>query len=206
MSAAAAGGAAPPGGGGGGNGLARRIAEVSMDATGLDGVKGSVKVKHAKRRVTGGGGAASAAAAASGAQPLGGAVSEGPPELAAQARQVMSLTLTDREAPLGSFNKYVPGCGLGMGVLCSTCRSTHPPIPPPTTNNQQPTASRCSSTIAGRSGSTRCCSGTWSSPSRAPRRSSGSSRPTSRCVRACVRVGGRSSAAIPSHIPSHPIP
>ncbi len=74
-----------------------------MDATALVGVKGAVKVKHAKRRVTTGGGAA--ATAASRAQPLGGAVSEGPPELAAQARQVMAVTLTDRDAPMGPFNK-----------------------------------------------------------------------------------------------------
>jgi len=100
--AAAAAAAAGGNGGNGGDGIARRIAEVSMDATALAGVKGAVKVKHAKRRVTGGG---AAAAAASGAQPLGGAVSEGPPELAAQARQVMAVTLTDRDAPMGPFNK-----------------------------------------------------------------------------------------------------
>lgn len=189
MDAAAVAGAAAGAGGGGGvgggapvnndEGIAGRVCEVSMDVAALQGVRGSVKVKHALRRVTdvGSHGGNNNHAGGGGAQPLGGAVSEGPLEVAAQAWQVMSITLADREAPAGPFNKCVfvaaaVVCGMGRGKAKSkfnrplTAHTSQTPHPP--------TASRSSSTTRGRSAWTRSCSAGCSSPSRARRRSCGS--------------------------------
>lgn len=152
---AGGGGGAGDGGGGHNNdvGIARRVCEVSMDVAALQGLRGSVKVKHALRRVTEAGGhGGNNHAGGGGAQPLGGAVSEGPVEMAAQARQVMSITLADREAPAGPFNKCV------LSLLLCMEMPTNSINPHPNPNPYPPTASRSSSTMPGRNASTRSCS------------------------------------------------